>query len=80
MNKEKFALGKQNFILIAVSAVIIIIGFILMSGGGSTPIHFDASIFSPLRIKVAPIITLVGFILVIFAIMYTPKDKSEKKD
>ena len=36
MNKQNFALGKINFILLAVSAAVVIIGFILMAGSGST--------------------------------------------
>lgn len=77
MDKEKFALGKTNFILLAVSFVIIVVGLILMSGGGSTSTHFDETIFSTMRIKVAPIIMLVGYLLVAVAIMYTPKNNKK---
>ena len=35
MAKRDFAFGKENFILIAVAVACIVLGFILMSGGGS---------------------------------------------
>jgi len=76
MNKKNFVFGKENFILLAVSAVIIIIGFWLMSGGKTTEeTGFDPSIFNTRRIVIAPIITMIGFLLVIVAILRKPKDK-----
>ena len=35
MDKRNLAFDRTNFIMIAVSMLIVIIGFILMSGGGS---------------------------------------------
>lgn len=72
--------GKKNYLLMAISAVIIVIGLLLMSGGGSADsTDFSADIFSTRRIVVAPIVTLIGFLLVIYAIMAHP-DKKNKKD
>ena len=66
--------GKKNYILLAVSVGIIILGLLLMSGGGSADsTEFTADIFSTRRIVVAPIVTLVGFLLIIYAIMAKPK-------
>lgn len=66
--------GKKNYILLAVSVGIIILGLLLMSGGGSADsTAFTAEIFSTRRIVVAPIVTLVGFLLIIYAIMAKPK-------
>ena len=79
MNNSDFAFGKDNFILIGVSIVLIIIGFVLMSGGGSTDgVTFNPEIFSARRIVVAPVITVIGFLLMIFAILKKNKDKSEE--
>lgn len=78
MDKRNYAFGKTNFVLLAISMVIVIIGLILMSGGNSTEKAYDPSIFSALHIKVAPIVTFFGFVSIIFAIVYKPKDK--KKD
>ena len=79
MNNRDFAFGKDNFIHIGVSIVLIIIGFVLMSGGGSTDgVTFNPEIFSARRIVVAPVITVIGFLLMIFAILKKNKDKSEE--
>ena len=75
MNNKGYAFGKMNFILIAISMVIVIIGFVMMTGASSTDKAFDPEIFSPLRVKVAPIVCLVGFLSVIGGILYTPKNK-----
>ncbi|MBQ2434846.1 MAG: DUF3098 domain-containing protein [Bacteroidaceae bacterium] len=71
--KQKLALSKVNFILIAIGAVIIIAGLLLMTGPSSTETHFEPDIFSTRRIVVAPIVCFVGFIFMIFAIMYRQK-------
>ena len=74
MEKKNLAFGKVNFILLAVALVIIILGFILMSGGQSTAAAFNPDTFSTLHIKVAPVVTFIGFIAVIVAIVYRPKE------
>lgn len=74
-DKKNLAFGKINFVLIAVGVVIVLIGLFLMAGGQSTDKVFDPSIFSAIHIKVAPIVTLIGFISIIFAIIIKPKDK-----
>jgi len=72
-----FALGKENYKLMAIGFVIIIIGFILMIGGGSDdPNVFNPEIFSFRRITLAPIVLLFGFIFEIYAIMKKPKNEN----
>lgn len=73
MNKEKFAFDKVNFILLAVSMAVIILGFVLMTGPSSTMTHFEPDIFSVRRIKVAPVVSLVGFLLMIYAVLRKPR-------
>ncbi|MBP3229198.1 MAG: DUF3098 domain-containing protein [Prevotella sp.] len=77
MDKRNFAFGKFNFILLAVGMLVVIIGFILMSGPGSTESSFNADIFSPMRVKVAPVVCFVGFVSIIYAIIHKPKDAEE---
>ena len=74
--KAGFALGKENYKLLAIGLVIIIIGFVLMIGGHtSDPNVFNKDeIFSFRRITLAPIIVLAGFIFEIWAIMKKPKE------
>ncbi|MDR3141143.1 MAG: DUF3098 domain-containing protein [Tannerellaceae bacterium] len=75
MSKEDFAFGKENFILVAISVVIIIIGFMLMSGGSGEGASFNPEIFSTRRIVVAPVVCMIGFGLMIVAILKNSKDK-----
>ena len=74
MDKRNFAFDKVNFILIAVGMAIVILGFILMSGGGSDESVFDDDTFSVRRIKVAPVVCFIGFISIVYAIIRKPKD------
>lgn len=74
MDKKNLAFDKVNFILLAVGMAIVILGFILMSGGGSNESTFDADIFNTRRIVVAPTVTLVGFLSIIYAVIRKPRD------
>ena len=81
MDKKKFAFTKTNYILTAVGMAVIIIGLLLMLGPNCTNEYFEPDIFSVRRIKVAPVVTLIGFLTVIVAIMYKPKaDKEDKQE
>ncbi len=75
MDKNKFALTRTNYILLAVGMALIIIGLLLMTGPSCTNTVFEPDIFSVRRIKVAPIVTLAGFVEIIFAIAYRPKSE-----
>lgn len=68
-------MNKINYILIAVAVAVIIIGFLLMTGSPSTATEYNPDIFSFRRITLAPIVCLIGFLLVIVGIMYKPKEK-----
>ncbi|MBO5796276.1 MAG: DUF3098 domain-containing protein [Bacteroides sp.] len=72
--KKKFAFDKVNYILLAVGMLIVIIGFLLMTGPSTTPDHFEPDIFSARRIKVAPVVCLIGFVSIIYAVMRKPKN------
>ena len=75
MDKPNFAFGKLNYILLAAGVAAIILGFMLMMGPSSTETHFEPDIFSARRIKVAPVISLFGFIFIIYGIVRKPKNK-----
>ena len=76
MAKRDFSFGKENFIIIGISVAIIVIGFLLMSGGASEdPAGFNPEIFSARRIVVAPAVTMIGFILMIVGILKNSKEK-----
>jgi uncharacterized membrane protein len=77
MEKNKnLILGKVNLILIVIGFIIIITGFSLMTGSTTTT-EFNPDIFSTRRITVGPMISLFGFLFMIFAILYKPK-KTQK--
>ncbi|MFV0484522.1 MAG: DUF3098 domain-containing protein [Bacteroidales bacterium] len=74
-----FPFTRINYILMLIGIGIIILGFILMSGGGSKdPNVFNEEIFSFRRITLAPIVVLLGFAFEVYAIM--KRDKSEDED
>ena len=72
-HQKVFAFDKMNFILLAIGMAIVIVGMILMSGSGSTEEQFNPEIFSAMRIKVAPVVCLFGYLFMIFAIIKKPK-------
>ncbi|WP_288335003.1 DUF3098 domain-containing protein [uncultured Porphyromonas sp.] len=74
--------SKKNYLLMALSALFILVGFILMSGGQSEdPTAFSPEIFSSRRIVVAPIVCLIGFCLMVYAILVKPTTRPiEKKE
>lgn len=74
-SRPVFAFGKENYILILIGVGLIILGFILMTGGGSKdPNVFNMEMYSFRRITLAPILILIGFGVEIVAIMKRPKD------
>ncbi|WP_311552435.1 DUF3098 domain-containing protein [Porphyromonas endodontalis] len=73
--------GKKNYVLMLASIALVAIGFILMMGGGSEDgISFNPAIFSARRIVVAPAVCLMGFVLMIYAIMRQDKKKEDKSE
>ena len=70
------AFNKTNYILLAIGMAIVIAGLVLMSGEGSAEGIFNPEIFSARRIKVAPLVSLFGFLFIMVAIMYRPKAKA----
>jgi len=72
--EQKFLFDKRNYILFAAGALLILFGFLLMTGGGSKdPNVFNPEVFSSTRITVAPILVLAGFVVNVVAIMLRPK-------
>lgn len=77
--KQVFAFARINFILLAIGMFIVILGLFLMAGSGSTHDHFNEEIFSAMRIKVAPAVSLLGYLFIIVAILF-PRRKAKAKD
>ena len=79
MDKRDFAFDKVNYILLAIGMAVVLIGFLLMSGDGSTETAYNPDIFSARRIKVAPVVCLLGFVSMIYSVVRRPKDNSQEK-
>lgn len=87
MDRINFAFEKKNYIICAAAFLVIILGFLLMTGPstvfpseavGSPNNGFEPDIFSTRRIVVAPMITFAGFLLMIVGILFPrKKDKTQ---
>ena len=74
-NLGEFAFGKENYILMIIGVAFILLGFILMTGGGSKdPNVFNEDMFDFRRLTLSPILVLIGFGIEIYAIVKRPKD------
>ena len=66
----RMPLTRRNYILLAVGFAVIVLGFVLMTGGGSdSPEEFNYAMFSWRRITLAPILVIGGFAFEIYAIL-----------
>ena len=63
----------MNFILLGIGMLVVIIGFMLMSGDSTTPDAYNPDIFSARRIKVAPVVCFLGFVSMIYAVVHNPE-------
>jgi len=73
-HKPEFLFDKINYKILLIGIVVIAVGFILMSGGGSDdPKVFNDSVFDFRRIRLAPTMVLIGFGITIYSILKNPK-------
>ena len=73
-----FAVPKKNILYIIAGFAILVLGYVLMSGGGSDdPNVFNEEMFSVRRITVAPVVILIGIVVEIWAIMHIGKSKKQ---
>lgn len=81
MSQKSIALGKKNLIICGIAIILIIIGFLLMTGPATTFENgFEPDIFSARRIKLAPVVCLAGFVLMVVGILFPSKEKSSVID
>jgi len=73
-HKHEFLFEKVNYKILLIGIGVIVLGFILMSGGGSDdPNVFNDSVFDFRRIRLAPTTVLIGFGITIYAILKNPR-------
>jgi hypothetical protein len=77
--KNAFGFQPENYRLLLIGLAVNVVGFILMIGGGADdPNAFNADeLFSVRRITIAPILIVIGYVVIIYAVM---KRKKVKKD
>lgn len=72
--KHDFLFEKANYKILLIGIAVIVLGFILMSGGGSDdPKVFSDEIFNFRRIRLAPTVVLIGFGITVYSIIKNPK-------
>lgn len=79
MRFNHFGFQKENYKILLVGLAINIIGFILMIGGATKDptIFNEDELFSSTRITISPALILLGYIIILYAIMKKPKNEEE---
>lgn len=77
LGNQTFLFDKNNYMWMIGGVILIVLGYILMSGGKSEdPNQFDYNtIYSARRVTIAPLLILIGFAIEIYAIMKKPSTK-----
>ena len=74
MSKKQFPFGRRNYKFMFIGIAIIAVGFLLMSGGGSDdPNVFNDEIYNFRRIRLAPSLVIIGFVVEVYAILTKPE-------
>ena len=77
---NNFALTKKGLRLLLAGLLVMVAGYILMTGGGSKdPAVFNPAMFDIRRLVAAPLVILCGVIVEIVAIMGCFRDDSKNK-
>lgn len=84
---NSFLFGKKNYTFMAIGLALIAIGFFLMTGhdantkpdGTFDPNYWNEDIFSWRRIRLAPFLIVLGFVVEVYAILLNPGDKKISK-
>ena len=73
---KKFLFGNKNYKVLFIAIIVISLGFVLMSGGGSQdPNVFNNEIFNFRRIRLAPTLVIIGFGIAVYSIFTNPLSK-----
>jgi hypothetical protein len=74
-----FSMPSKNVRLIGIGLLVMVLGFVLMLGGGSSdPNVFNPDMFNARRIVLAPIVICIGIAVIIVGIMRKPKNEEEQ--
>lgn len=81
-SNNAFVFSKENYTYLLVGLALNVIGFILMIGGAAEdPNEFNADeLFSHVRITFAPILIVLGYVVIIYGIMKKSRKSKNKAD
>lgn len=79
--ENNFYFGKENYKWMLIGLALIVLGFLLMMGsnantrpdGSFDPNYWNESIFSVVRIRIAPLLVILGFVVEVIAILKRKK-------
>ena len=73
-----FSMPSKNVLLIGIGLLVMVLGFVLMLGGGSSdPEVFNPEMFNARRLVVAPVVICIGIGVIIWGIMRKPRGEEE---
>lgn len=77
-SNQKMAITPKGLKYLLIGLLVMVSGYILMSGGGSKdPEVFNYAMFDFRRMVAAPVVIIMGIVIEIVAIMGVFKDKKE---
>lgn len=72
--KGNFLFHRENYIILFVGLAVLIIGYMLMAGGNQPPNEWKTNeIYSFRRITLAPIVVMIGYLIVLYSIFSKPR-------
>ena len=78
--KDNFSVSQKGVKTILIGLILMVCGYILMIGGGSSdPAVFNDAMFDFRRMVASPVLVVLGIVIVIVAIMSRPSDKGDKQ-
>ncbi|MBR4772525.1 MAG: DUF3098 domain-containing protein [Bacteroidales bacterium] len=81
MKNNNFSVSPRGVKTILIGLILMVSGYILMLGGGSSdPAVFNDAMFDFRRMIASPVLVVLGIVIVIVAIMSRPADKEDKED
>jgi hypothetical protein len=78
-NNPKMAITPKGLRYLLIGLIVMVSGYVLMSGGGSTdPEVFNYAMFDFRRMVAAPLVIILGIVIEVVAIMGMFKNKEDK--
>jgi len=73
-----FMFDRMNYYIIGAGILLLIVGYVLMSGGAQPANQYNESeIYSFRRITLAPIVVILGYAVIAFGIMKKPVEGND---